>query len=44
MIASTKGASTDTSQDHEFTDWNDLAAFADAFFTQVAEHGNADAR
>lgn len=38
MIASTKGASTDTSQDHEFTDWKDLEAFVDAFLTQVAEH------
>ncbi|MGI9498681.1 MAG: flavodoxin domain-containing protein [Geminicoccaceae bacterium] len=38
MIASTKGASTDTSQDHEFTDWKDLDAFVDAFLTQVAEH------
>jgi len=38
MIASTKGASTDTSQDHEFTDWKDLGAFVDAFITQVAEH------
>ncbi|MGI9492007.1 MAG: flavodoxin domain-containing protein [Geminicoccaceae bacterium] len=38
MIASTKGASTDTSQDHEFTDWKDLEAFADAFLAQVAEH------
>ena len=38
MIASTKGVSTDTSQDHEFTDWKDLEAFVDAFLTQVAEH------
>jgi menaquinone-dependent protoporphyrinogen oxidase len=38
MIASTKGASTDTSQDHEFTDWKDLEAFVDAFLAQVAEH------
>ena len=37
MIASTKGASTDTSQDHEFTDWKDLEAFVDAFLAQVAE-------
>ncbi len=38
MIASTKGVSTDTSQDHEFTDWKDLEAFVDAFLAQVAEH------
>ena len=38
MIARTHGASTDTSQDHEFTDWKDLEAFVDAFATQVAEH------
>lgn len=37
MIASSKGASTDTSRDHEFTDWNDLKTFADAFLAQVAE-------
>ncbi len=37
MIASTKGASTDTSQDHEFTDWKDLEAFVDAFLTRVTE-------
>ncbi|MEZ5931719.1 MAG: flavodoxin domain-containing protein [Alphaproteobacteria bacterium] len=38
MIASAKGASTDTSRDHEFTDWADLKAFADAFIAQLAEH------
>ena len=38
MIASTKGASTDTSRDHEFTDWKDLEAFVDSFLVQVAEH------
>ena len=38
MIASTKGASTDTSQDHEFTDWKDLEAFVDAFLVQIVEH------
>ena len=40
MIASAKGASTDTSRDHEFTDWDDLKAFAGAFLAQVA--GQAD--
>jgi len=30
-IAYRKGASTDTSRDHELTDWADLARFADAF-------------
>ena len=40
MIASTKGASTDTSKDHEFTDWMDLKAFVDGFVTQAAEHSN----
>lgn len=40
MIASAKGASTDTSQDHEFTDWNDLEDFASAFLTEVAEHAD----
>ncbi len=40
IIASTKGAPTDTSQDYEFTDWKDLEAFVDAFLTQVAEHAD----
>ena len=38
MIASTKGASTDSSKDHEFTDWRDLEAFIDAFVGQVSGH------
>ena len=38
MIAGAKGASTDTSKDHEFTDWHDLEAFVDAFVGQVADH------
>lgn len=37
MIAGAKGASTDTSKDHEFTDWRDLEGFVDAFIGQVAE-------
>lgn len=36
MIASTKGAPTDTSQDHEFTDWRDLEAFVEAFLAKVS--------
>jgi len=39
MVAGAKGASTDTSKDHEFTDWNDLQAFTDAFRDQVAGRG-----
>lgn len=35
MIADAKGASTDTSVDHEFTDWDDLRAFAGAFLKQI---------
>ena len=35
MIASAKDASTDTSKDHEFTDWKDLEAFTDAFADQA---------
>lgn len=38
MIAGAKGASTDSSKDHEFTDWKDLGAFTDAFLDQIAEH------
>jgi menaquinone-dependent protoporphyrinogen oxidase len=40
VIAGAKGASTDTSKDHEFTDWNDLKAFADAFLLQVGKFGD----
>lgn len=36
MIASAKGAPIDTSEDHEFTDWKDLEAFADTFLEQIA--------
>ncbi len=38
MIAGAKGTSTDTSKDHEFTDWRDLEAFVDAFLRQVSDH------
>lgn len=38
MIAGYKGASTDTSQDHEFTDWDDLDAFVGAFHEQLLDH------
>jgi menaquinone-dependent protoporphyrinogen oxidase len=34
-IAYRKGASTDTSRDHELTDWADLARFADAFIKSM---------
>lgn len=37
-IAGAKGASTDTSKDHEFTDWQDLDAFVDAFLGQLCDH------
>ena len=40
MIAGAKGASTDTNKDHEFTDWDDLKAFVDAFLKQLDEHGD----
>ncbi len=43
-IASTKGASTDTSKDHEFTDWKDLEAFVGAFLAQVTEHAGLTAK
>jgi menaquinone-dependent protoporphyrinogen oxidase len=43
MIAGAKGASTDTSKDHEFTDWRDLETFVDAFLVQIADHhGNGN--
>jgi menaquinone-dependent protoporphyrinogen oxidase len=31
MIAKQRGASTDTSHDHEYTDWDDVEAFVDEF-------------
>ena len=43
MIASAKGESTDTSEDHEFTDWNDLETFTGAFLDQVAGHADRTA-
>lgn len=35
MIAGAKGASTDTTKDHEFTDWDDLEAFVEAFIDRI---------
>lgn len=35
-IAYRKGAPTDTSRDHELTDWADLARFADTFMAELA--------
>lgn len=40
MIAGAKGASTDTSRDHEFTDWNDLETFTRDFLDRI--DGKAD--
>jgi menaquinone-dependent protoporphyrinogen oxidase len=37
-IAGAKGASTDISKDHEFTDWADLEAFTDAFLGAIKSH------
>jgi len=36
MISQQRGASTDTSRDHEYTDWEDVEAFVDEFLGQVA--------
>ena len=44
MIAGAKGASIDTNEDHEFTDWNDLEAFVEAFLKQLEEHGDLIAK
>lgn len=41
MIARQRGQTTDTSQDHEYTDWNDVEAFVDEF---LAAAGIAGAR
>ena len=39
-IAGSKGASTDTSKDHEFTDWKDIEAFLDTFLDRVGGHSD----
>jgi menaquinone-dependent protoporphyrinogen oxidase len=36
QIASKDGLPTDTSRDHEFTDWKQVSAFGDAFFSTLA--------
>ncbi|HET9978477.1 MAG TPA: flavodoxin domain-containing protein [Burkholderiaceae bacterium] len=36
MIARQRGRSTDTSQDHEYTDWDDVEAFVDEFLAHAA--------
>jgi menaquinone-dependent protoporphyrinogen oxidase len=38
-IAYRKGAPTDTRQDYELTDWDDVARFADAFVSSQAKSG-----
>lgn len=40
MIAGAKGASTDISRDHEFTDWKDLEAFTRDFLEHIDEHAD----
>ncbi len=35
LIAKQRGGSTDTSQDHEYTDWDDLEAFVDEFLAEA---------
>lgn len=40
LIARIVGKSTDTSRDHEYTDWDDLARFADAFAASAVTAGN----
>jgi menaquinone-dependent protoporphyrinogen oxidase len=43
MIARSHGQSTDTSQDHEYTDWNDVEAFVDEFLGAAGGVGSAKA-
>jgi menaquinone-dependent protoporphyrinogen oxidase len=40
-IARKAGGSTDTSKDHEYTDWEDLRRFADAFATRIESSATA---
>jgi menaquinone-dependent protoporphyrinogen oxidase len=35
-IVGKAGGSTDTTRDHEYTDWNDLRDFARTFATRIA--------
>jgi menaquinone-dependent protoporphyrinogen oxidase len=35
LIAKQRGGSTDTSQDHEYTDWDDVEAFVDEFLAEA---------
>lgn len=38
QIGKRTGESTDTSHDHEYTDWHQVAQFADSVASAVAEH------
>ena len=38
FMASAKGAPTDTSKDHEYTDWDQLYAFLDEFVADAKEN------
>lgn len=38
QISKHEGGSVDTSQDHEYTDWNAVDVFADAFFNRLPGH------
>jgi menaquinone-dependent protoporphyrinogen oxidase len=38
IISKMAGGSTDTSRDHEYTDWKALTRFADEIAAEVAEH------
>lgn len=40
LIAKQRGGSTDTSQDHEYTDWTDLEAFVDRFLVEAHVPGS----
>ena len=46
LIARHQGGDTDTSRDHEYTDWDDLARFVDEFLaaTSLREGGHGDLR
>jgi menaquinone-dependent protoporphyrinogen oxidase len=44
-VARKVGGATDTSRDHEYTDWDDLRAFAESFYSLCApEPGEAEQR
>ena len=43
MISKREGGSTDTSRDHEYTDWNKVTQFAEAFIAVISDQQSRQA-